>query len=289
MSRVIDFHTHTFPDRIAPAAIRSLRAQCHTRPFTDATEGSLRESMARAGIGLSVILPVATAPHQVVHINDSSLRINAGTAETGLTSLGCMHPDFPDPHAELGRIAAAGIRGIKLHPVYQGVDIDDPRFVRILSRCGELGLFAVLHAGLDVGFPGAEHALPRKIRSALRQAGPVTLVLAHMGGWRCWDEAADLFADTGVFIDTAFSLGAMTPLGDGHPWTEEALRLLDPDAFTHLVWTWGAERVLFGSDSPWSDQAEALAAVRALPLAPDELEAILRGNAEQLLGLDAAN
>ncbi len=285
MSGVIDFHTHTFPDRIAPAAVRSLASKSHTRPFTDATEAGLRESMARAGIALSVILPVATSPAQVVHINDASLRINGATAETGLLSLGCMHPDCEDWHGELGRIAAAGIRGIKLHPVYQGADIDDPRFVRILARCGELGLFAVLHAGLDVGFPGAEQAVPRKIRRAFSLAGPVTLVLAHMGGWRCWDEACDLLADTGAYIDTAFSLGRMTPGGDGHPWTEEGLRLLDEDGFLRVVRAFGPERVFFGTDSPWADQAAALREFEALPLPEAARRAILRDNAARLLDI----
>ncbi len=283
MNRVIDFHTHTFPDRIAPAAVRSLASKSHTLPFTDATERGLRESMARAGVDLSVILPVATKPEQVAHINDSALRINARTGETGLLSLGCMHPDCPDWHAELGRIAAAGIRGVKLHPVYQGADIDDPRFLRILARCGELGLFAVLHAGLDIGFPGAEQALPRKILRALREAGPVRLVLAHMGGWRCWDEAEALFADTGVMIDTAFSLGRLTPLGDGFPRTDAELTLLSPECFTALVRRFGCDRVLFGTDSPWADPASALADLRALPLTPRELSAILHENAEKLL------
>lgn len=285
MNRVIDFHTHTFPDRIAPAAVRSLASKSHTLPFADATEGGLRDSMARAGIGLSVILPVATNPGQVVRINDSSLRINEHTGETGLLSLGCMHPDFEGWHDELARIAAAGIRGVKLHPVYQGVDIDDPRFLRILTRCGELGLFVVLHAGLDVGFPGAEQVIPEKVLSAVGQAGPVNLVLAHMGGWRCWDRVEALLTDTGAYIDTAFSLGPLTPAGDGYPWTEETLQMLTETDFLRLVRAFGAGRVLFGTDSPWADQGRALADIMALPLTEGERRAILWDNAARLLDI----
>ncbi len=283
MSRVVDFHTHAFPDRIAPAAVRSLASRSHTVPFADATEDGLRQSMTRSGIDLSVILPVATKPEQVVAINDSALRINGRTSDTGLLSLGCMHPDLQGWHAELGRIAAAGIRGVKLHPVYQGADIDDPRFVRILARCGELGLFAVLHAGWDIGYPGAAQALPGKILRALRQAGPVRLILAHMGGWRCWDEAEDLFAGTDVMIDTAFSLGRLTPDPDGPARSEEELTLLTPERFVRMIRSFGADRVLFGTDSPWADQAAALAELRALDLTAAEREAILGGNAERLL------
>ena len=50
MSRVIDFHTHTFPDKIAPRAIASLSSKSHTRAFTDGTLKALKDSMKAAGI-----------------------------------------------------------------------------------------------------------------------------------------------------------------------------------------------------------------------------------------------
>ena len=286
MTPVIDIHTHTFPDRIAAAAVAKLQAASHTARYTDGTCAGLGASMRRAGVWRSVVLPVATHPEQVVHINDASIRINEETGKTGLLSFGCMHPDFEGWHAELGRLRDAGIRGIKLHPVYQGTAIDDPRTLRLLTRAGELGLAVLVHAGLDIGYPGMELVMPKQVLRAIRQAGPVRLILAHMGGWRCWEEAAELLAETGAGIDTAFSLGTLTPSGDGYPWTPEALRMLSPEDFTALVRRFGAERVYFGTDSPWADQAEALRALQALPLTEAELDRILGRNAMELLGLE---
>ena len=284
-NRVIDFHTHTFPEAIAARAVAQLSAASHTKAFTDGTEAGLCASMRGAGIDLSVILPVATNPRQVVRINDASMRINGRTGETGLLSFGCMHPDFEDWRQELRRVSEAGIRGIKLHPVYQDVDFDDPRTLRILSRCAELGLAVLVHAGLDVGFPGAVRVSPRMILHALREVGPMTLILAHMGGWRCWDEVLDLLPQSGAYIDTSFSLGSMTPNGDGHYRDESELQMLDEARFVALVRAFGAERVLFGTDSPWADQAEALRQIRCLPLTDAEQRLILHENAERLLGL----
>ena len=281
--RVIDFHTHTFPDQIAASAIGKLQAASHTRPFADGTVSGLIKSMTEAGISASVVLPVATSPRQVEHINDASVRLNERAGETGVFSFGCMHPDFEDAKRELRRVAAAGVRGIKLHPVYQGVDIDDPRFLRILDAAGELGLIVTVHAGLDVGFPGETQAVPRKIRNALRAVGPLTLICAHMGGWRCWEEAAELLSDAGVYIDTSFSLGAMTPNGDGHYRTAEELALLSEKRFVRLIRAFGAERVLFGTDSPWGDQANELRRFLSLPLTDEEKRLILSENAERLL------
>ena len=289
VSGILDFHTHTFPDRIAAGAVSSLQAKSHSRAFSDGTEAGLAARARAAGITRCVVLPVATSPRQVVHINDSSIRIAQTAEETGLTSLGCMHPDYEDWSGELARIAEAGLKGIKLHPVYQGVDMDDARMLRILARCGELGLFVLIHAGYDIGFPGAAQATPEKVRRALAQAGPVRLIAAHMGGWRCWEEAADLLGPLpNVMIDTAFSVGRITPLGDAFPWTEEGLRMLSPEETVRLIRRWGPERVLFGTDSPWSDQAEAVRDFLALPLTDAEREAILWRNGAALLGMRTA-
>ena len=281
---IVDIHTHTFPEKIAASTLLKLQNMSHTRPFTDGTEAGLAASMVRAGVDFSLVLPVATAPRQVRHINDASARLNEEGRSRGILSLGCMHPDFDGWKEELSRIASLGLRGIKLHPVYQDVNFDDIRCLRILDRCGELGLMVLTHAGLDIGFPGKVNCSPEMVLRAVEQVGPVTLVLAHMGGWRNWDEVERLLPRTSVMLDTSYSLGSITPLGDGY-YGPEDLPLLDETAFLRMVRTFGAHRILFGTDSPWGGQRESLERLRALPLSPQEQEAILGGNARRLLGL----
>ena len=280
---IIDFHAHTFPDAIAQNAVDKLKHNSHTLPFVDGTVSALQSSMARSGVDAAVVLPVATSARQVPHVNDASIRMNELAGETGVYSLGCMHPDFPDWHDELGRLARAGMRGIKLHPPYQGVDFDDPRYIRILDRAGELGLLVITHAGLDVGLPGAEQSTPDKLLRAVQAAGPVTLVLAHMGGWRCWEAVEQWLPGTGVYLDTSFSLGPMTPIEDGYYTSEAALQRLSEAAFMRLIRLFGADHILFGTDSPWEDQKAEIEKIQNLPLTDAEKSAILGGNAERLL------
>ena len=281
---VIDFHTHTFPDKIAASALEKLSGASHTRPFSDGTAAGLSSSAKRAGIDLSVVLPVATNTKQVPNVNDYAAKANLTAESTGLFSFGCMHPDYPEWKEELSRISALGLKGVKLHPVYQGVDFDDPRYLRILDRAGELGLIVVTHAGLDIGFPGVERCSPEHVLRAVKQVGPVTLVLAHMGGWRQWEQAEALLADQPVMIDTAFSAGELAPLGDGY-YAPVELPMLDEAALLRMIRTFGADRVLFGTDSPWSDQKESLNFLRSLPLEETERESILSGNACRLLNI----
>ena len=283
---IVDIHTHAFPDKIAARTVDKLQGASHTRPFTDGSVGALRESMARASIDRSVVLPVATNAHQVPHVNDSSIALNEQSAATGVLSFGCMHPDFPDWKAELARLADNGVKGVKLHPVYQGVAFDDPRYLRILDRCAELGLLVLTHAGRDVGFPDAhDFVSPAQIANAARQTDGATLICAHMGGWRQWDDVERLLPETSVYIDTSFALGAMVSNGDGYYKTPQDLALLGEDQFLHIVRLFGAERVLFGTDSPWGGQSDGLRQFRALPFSDAERKAILGGNAAELLGL----
>ena len=117
----------------------------------------------------------------------------------------------------------------------------------------------------------------------MRQVGDVRLILAHCGGWKNWEDVPALAAFPSLMLDTSFSLGGF-PDADGH-YTEEERRLLSPEAFTELVRAFGADRVLFGSDSPWTDQKQSLDAFRALPLTDAEQAAVLGGNAADLLGI----
>ena len=276
---IIDFHTHTFPDKIAAATVAHMSEASRLTAFTDGSEAGLKASMQKSGVGASVVLPVVTNPAKAGSINAFSAARNG---KDGVYHLGGIHPDTPELKKELRAAAALGLRGVKIHPVYQHTDINDIRFLRLLEAAGEAGLFVVTHAGLDVGFPGARQAACEKIEDALRQTGPVTLVLAHMGGWKQWAQAEALAAFPNVYIDTAFSLGRICPTVPGY-YRDEELPLLDCEGAVRLIRAFGARRVLFGSDSPWADQAEALALFRQLPLTEEEREQILYKNAVRLM------
>ena len=119
---IIDFHTHTFPDRIADSAIHQLSLKAGIFPHSDGTNAGLLRSMEKAGVDLSVIQPVATSAAQVVKVNDASLHLNE-QYEGRLLSFACMHPDFPNPAEELRRVRELGFKGIKLHLLFSRITI----------------------------------------------------------------------------------------------------------------------------------------------------------------------
>ncbi len=277
---IIDFHAHTFPDKIAAAAVSKLEQMSHAISHSDGTRAGLLQAMKKADISRAVVLPVATNPLKCASMNDTS---HALDGMDGLTYFAAIHPDAPDWQEELTRAKSLGFKGVKIHPIYQDVAIDDPRFVRILARCGELGLMVVMHGGADIGFPGVEKCSPAMLRNALRQSGPVTLVAAHMGGWRNWQEVPEHLLDAGVYLDTAYTLGAICPLDDHY--APEELPMLADERFCELVRIFGSQRVLFGTDSPWDDMGLCVERIRRLPLTEAEKEDIFCRNACRLLGI----
>ena len=286
MTDIIDIHTHTFPEKIAARAVAALKAKSHTPAFTDGTVSALMNSMREAKISCSVIQPVATNPSQVIHINDASININSRFKSSGIISFGAMHPEFEDYDHELKRISELGINGIKLHPVYQNMPIDDGKYIRILECAGKYDLWVMIHAGYDIGYPGNENAMPRKIFHAMKSSGNERVILAHMGGWQCWQESLEAFSDTHAYIDTAFSLGSFTPDDDGYYSQPEECMMLCADEFVRMIRTFGADRVLFGSDSPWASQNVSIMALNALPLSETEKRKIFCENTRSILRLN---
>lgn len=272
---LIDFHTHVFPDKIAARAIESLKAGMisrHGRAWPSYASGSvegLLESMNGESVDVSVMMPIATKPAQAESIN----RFARAHASERLIAFGTVHPAQENWESALETLAVEGRPGIKLHPEFQDFYIDSPESVRILKKCGELGLMVTFHSGEDIGCPPPVHAAPDRIRRAADCAPDTTLIAAHMGGWNMWEEAAKLLKDTHLMFDTAYV----------------QLRMSAPE-FRDLTRHFGAERVLFASDSPWARPAtDMLSFITEAGLNCAELDLVTHKNALRLLGMNCSS
>jgi predicted TIM-barrel fold metal-dependent hydrolase len=260
--RIIDVHTHVWPDTLAHSAISAVGAQGHIHPVYDGTVAGLKAAMDRAGVDVSVVLPVATKPGQVRTINDWAISL---LDDPRIVPFGAMHPDLEDPAAEMARIRALGITGFKMHPEYQSFDPLDPRLAPVYAAAVEHGMTIYFHAGDDVAFDTVR-GTPAVFAELLDEWPGLDAVLAHMGGYRCWSEVTEHLAGRDIYLDTAYTLGH-----------------LPDDEFVALARRHGCERVLFGTDGPWTDAAAQLAYLHRLPFTSAELTCILGGNAERML------
>ena len=141
---LIDFHTHAFPDALAPRAIGTLAERAHMTPETDGTVSALLTRMDEWHVDRAVVLNIATNAHQQTKVNRFAIdTLHAHGAR--LTPLGSIFPiDSADDMgrlAEMEMLANAGIPGLKLHPDYMEHFIDDPAYTPILDRAAEMGMF----------------------------------------------------------------------------------------------------------------------------------------------------
>ena len=261
--KIIDIHTHAFPDSIAERAIGKLSELADWQAVGDGTIRALVESMDSAGIRSSVICAIATKPAQARGILDWCEQIRSER----IVPFASVHPEDDDAEKWLSRIHQAGLAGIKLHPMYQDFQADDPRMDRIYATAVELGLVVVIHSGFDIAFLDDRRAAPEKMANILDRHENLKLMCTHMGGWRAWDDVEKYLIGRKVFLETSFTME------------------MDPVRRVQMIRKHGLEKIMFGTDWPWSDQRQNINAINALDLTDDEKRAIFQTNAEKLLGI----
>lgn len=272
---IIDAHTHCYPEKIAARAVAKLEACSGVKAKVNGVKTGLMQSMKEAGVDYSLLLPVATSPKQVDAINEEAARTNDEADQTGLLSFGGIHPDTENYKEVLHRVKALGLKGIKLHPDYQETFFTDIRYKRIVSAATELGLSIMVHAGEDIGLPDPIHCRPEHVVEVVKETQSDRLILAHMGGWRLWQDVREQLLDLPVYFDTAFS----------EDYLEGVEGMLTPEEFVDLVRAMGTDRVFFGTDSPWSGQKEGVEWIQSTSLTPQEKEQIFHENFERVVGV----
>lgn len=272
---IVDFHAHIFPDKIANKTVQILEKKANIPSHSDGTYDGLISSMRRAGVKLSVNLPVLTSPSQFDSILKFATAVNErfftsdGTRERILSFAG-MHPDIEEPEEKLRAIKESGILGIKIHPDYQSTFFDDEKYVRILAEAKRLGLITVTHAGFDAGYPGEEiRCTPMRVMRLLDKIGGYDkLVLAHFGGNRLFTEVYEILAGEDVYFDTACVLGELSEKN-----------------FSQMIEKHGEEKILFATDSPWRDLTEDTNIIKSFSLGESARECVFSKNALALLGI----
>ncbi len=275
---VIDFHTHNFPDSLAKRAIDGMLAKVGDIlvPAGNGTLSRQIEDMKKVGVDLAVMCPVATKPDQFDAILRRALAIRSGElgedAARMIVPFGGLHPSDPALIRHIDALLAAGIKGIKMHPYYQGFALDDPAMAPFFASVRDAGLVVVCHCGEDPGYleerivcgPGEIALLLKRVPGL----GP-RFVAAHLGGFSgAPPHAVDALLDLGCWLDTAvLEMDSRSP---------EPIRIISE---------WPADRLLFATDYYWTSERFVMEWVKAHRPDPADLERIFHLNAERLLDL----
>jgi len=265
--RVIDIHTHFFPDNIAKASIDFLEKEADIKAYSDGTIASMRKYMKEDGVDICVNQPVATKKEQVMSINRKMIEFNKTNKD--VITFGAMHPDFyltGDVAEEMEFIAKNGIKGIKLHPEYQDFFPDEERVKGIYEACRKNNLIILFHAGIDFAYDREVRATPERLKQVTTING-LKLIFAHFGSYKMYDGVLKHLAGTSAYFDTAYTAD---------------MDLKDAAA---IIKSHGPDKIVFGTDFPWERASNVRKNIENAVTDKTSLEKIFHENAEKLLSI----
>lgn len=177
-----------------------------------------------------------------------------------------FNPRYPDEMpAELDRCAAAGLRGLKIHPDFHDTPADSPLYDAVYERSQAENRVLLCHYG---GGPAPRAGAPLYGR-VVERFGGATYVMAHsLPGRSAVQLAVELFGRRdNVYFDLA--------------------NAFQPGVIEYAARRLGVERLLYGTDGCWSAMTHRLGLVCGADLPEKDKRAILGGNMRALLSRSA--
>lgn len=261
---IIDCHCHIYPQAITGKAVEAIEGFYDNRyKGFDGTVATMLKNAEAAGVVHHIVFSVATTPHQVNSINRfiSDCVKNSNGIFTGL---GTLHPDSVNQEKDFENLLSLGLKGVKLHPDFQKIPLDDERCMEIYKLCSKR-LPVLLHTG-DYRF---DYSNPDRMKRVLEKFPECTFIGAHFGGWSVWDKAVEeLSSYENFYVDTSSSLSDIS--------TETAARLIE--AYT-------PDRVLFGTDYPLGDSRKEVVLLKKAVACSESRKKIFQVNAEKLFNI----
>lgn len=274
---LIDVHTHAYDpkdldmviERTSLLDVELPDSNPHKwRLHHEGTVETLVEEEKSAGIDQFVILPVSSKPQRVRELNQW-VTTKAGEYPQ-VIPFGTLLPQSPTLTNDLDWVVSMGIRGIKIHPFLQRLDILSSSAHRLWGLLQETNRLLVLdtmclegllrfkpHLRPIAKVAGGFEADPYKIASLAKTYPRLRVIAAHLGALYGWERLDPLYRCDNVYFDLSF-----VPSIVG---VSEAMKIISQK---------GSDHILFGTDAPWRQPREVVRWFEALPLSSEEREQI---------------
>jgi predicted TIM-barrel fold metal-dependent hydrolase len=213
-----------------------------------------------------VIQPVVTKQKQFETLNTWAAA--CAEASDKIIAFGGIYPHTDDYKRDIDFVVSLGLRGLKFHCEYQNFYVDEPKMLPIYDYALSRGLILLHHAGFDPGYEAPFKSSPLRFANVADAMKGGVIIAAHFGGHDEWDDVERYLVGKNIYLDTSMGF-----------------EYFPQEQFLRIVKAHGADKILFGSDSPWSDATTEIRHLKDLSLPEDEKAMILGGNAQRLLGL----
>ena len=260
--KIADVHAHVFPEKIAEKASASIADFYHWKIERPASMESLIRYEKEADISRFVISSSAVTEKQVASLN--TFIASEAAKHPECLGFGSIFPGMDGYEQELDRMLELGLRGIKIHPDFQKVNIDDERGIGTYQAIAKRGLPVLFH----MGDCRDDFSSPERLTNLLRRVPDLRVIAAHFGGWTVWERSYEHPQPQSVMYDTS-----------------STLTMVDRELVLRMIDRFGAERCMFGTDYPMWEPKKIVEETLALGLDESTREKLFYGNFMRYFGL----
>ncbi len=241
-----------------PAGVEVFDAHAHIGADVDGrtmTADGMRDRMEAAGVKKSIVFPLNDPNARDDYSGPNDVVWNAYEEHPGLFVPFFRLNPHRDYEAEFGRCVERGFMGLKLHPVSQQFELDDPRVVRLFEMATEMDLPVLIHAGF------AMQRIVEPLLPTVEAHPELRLILGHSAMVEVLEAVRAFEGNPNVLFETSVVRAKDLYV---------LFSSLDPS------------RICYGSDVPYGDLPSTLhgilAAAEAAGVPEDELPGILSDN-----------
>lgn len=161
--KIADIHAHIFPEKLAEKASHSIGSFYGVPIEREADMPRLCAEDKLAGITRCAVSNSATNASQVRNAN--TFLAEAVRGHDGYLAFGTIYPGMDGFEEELDRMLELGLRGVKIHPDFQKLAIDDERGIETYRAIARRDLPVLFHMGDD----RYDFSSPERLTNLLRR------------------------------------------------------------------------------------------------------------------------
>ncbi len=238
--------------------------------WMSASAATVAERARQAGVRLTVVSPLSgLMPRGRADAVVANIEASETVQQTpGLLQWAIVHPQQPQTFAQTDELLGSShCVGIKIHP--------EEHQYKIREHGDRLFQLAARHNAVVLAHSGDPYSLPRDFIPFANEYPNVPLILAHLGN------------GGGASGDPTLQVRAIQDSQHGNVFVDtSSARSLLPGLVEWAVGEIGAERILFGTDTPLYSTAMQRARIDSAILTEEQTADILHRNAERLLALE---
>ena len=233
----------------------------------------LKRCLEKLGAEKAILFALLKGNPDFAAIDGNEWLLKEIREESNLYGFASITPTEKGAAEELRKYISSGFVGVKLHPVVQKFQINDPAAEEFYTAAEELKIPVLFHTGVHGWY--LKKYRPILLDEVAQNHPNLPIIIEHVGGYAFFDEALAVLQN-----NKNCYAGIAQTRNKKIPW------YLPLERLKVLLEMIGAERIIYGADFPWNSCAEIKEDIRFvnnLEITSEAKEKILGGNISRLI------